>query len=97
MYPINIDDGIENFDRKELRFGGMFGLGISVGIHIAGLLSLLLLTKFSASGDYPNMPDIQFVSVRLVEPVPEPISALPLPISMGTAKPAPPPAAAINN
>ncbi|MBI5591714.1 MAG: energy transducer TonB [Deltaproteobacteria bacterium] len=42
----------------------MLEIGISVGIHAAGLLSILLLTMFSASHETPDTP---FVTVHLVE------------------------------
>ena len=63
MYRINTDNDIE-IPCEEIRQDGMLGLGISMGLHAAGLLSMLLLTMLTASHGTPDTP---FVTVHLVE------------------------------
>ncbi|MFH0996112.1 MAG: energy transducer TonB [Pseudomonadota bacterium] len=64
MYRINTDNDIEILECDGIRQEGMLGLGISIGMHAAGLLSMLLLTMFSASHGTLDTP---FVTVHLVE------------------------------
>ncbi len=64
MYRINTDNDIEILECDGIRQDGMLGLGISIGIHAAGLLLMLMFTMFSASHGTLDTP---FVTVHLVE------------------------------
>jgi TonB family protein len=64
MYHININDEIDSHGCDGKRRDGMLGLGISIGLHAAGLLFILLLTTYSASH---GTLDTAFVNVYLVQ------------------------------